>query len=270
MARWPRLMIQPSASSGQTSWRSSVTNSVNSPIVRLPAIASRPPTRSTAAIPSVGRKISPGRKRASTDACRIVSHADGLRTAREAVAHVVLAAERLHHLDADDRLVRRLGQVPLLALHLARDREHPVCEEVGEDRDRRHREGRGQGELRVDDRQDDRGAGQHQDALDRLHDAPADEVPHRVDVVRRARDHLAGRVAVVEGAREAQVRVVELRAQPRLDGDADPGGRVAPREVDRRTGGPRRRRSPRGTGRAATGRRRRSRRRSCAARGSGS
>ena len=48
-------------------------NSVNSPIVRLPAIASRPPTRSTAAIPSVGRKISPGRNRASTDAWRIVS-----------------------------------------------------------------------------------------------------------------------------------------------------------------------------------------------------
>ena len=44
VARWPRLMIQPSASSGQTSCSRSVTKSVNSPIVRLPAIASRPPT----------------------------------------------------------------------------------------------------------------------------------------------------------------------------------------------------------------------------------
>jgi len=47
--------------------------SVNWPIVRFPAIASRPPTRSTAAIPSVGRKTRPGRNRASTDAWRIVS-----------------------------------------------------------------------------------------------------------------------------------------------------------------------------------------------------
>ena len=73
VARWPRLMIQPSASSGQTSWRSRVMNSVNSPIVRLPSIAWRPPKSSTAAIPSVGRKISPGRNRASTEAWRIVS-----------------------------------------------------------------------------------------------------------------------------------------------------------------------------------------------------
>jgi hypothetical protein len=41
VARWPRLMIQPSASSGQTSCRRSVMKSVNWPIVRLPAIASR-------------------------------------------------------------------------------------------------------------------------------------------------------------------------------------------------------------------------------------
>ena len=31
--------------------------------------------------------------------------------------HVVLAPERLHHLDPDDRLVRRLGEVPLPRLH---------------------------------------------------------------------------------------------------------------------------------------------------------
>ena len=48
-------------------------NSVNWPIVRFPAIASRPPTKRTAAIPSVGRKMRPGRNRASTDAWRIVS-----------------------------------------------------------------------------------------------------------------------------------------------------------------------------------------------------
>ena len=62
VARWPRLMIQPSASSGQTSCSSSVMKSVNWPIVRLPSIASRPPKKSTAAIPSEGRKIRPGQE----------------------------------------------------------------------------------------------------------------------------------------------------------------------------------------------------------------
>ena len=47
--------------------------SMNSPIVSVPAITSRPPSRSTAAIPSVGRKSRPGRKCASTVAWRIVS-----------------------------------------------------------------------------------------------------------------------------------------------------------------------------------------------------
>jgi hypothetical protein len=55
-------MIQPSASSGQTSISSSVMKSMNSPIVSSPAITSRPPKRSTAAIPSEGRKRRPGRK----------------------------------------------------------------------------------------------------------------------------------------------------------------------------------------------------------------
>ncbi len=120
----------------------------------------------------------------------------------------------------------------LLALHLAGDREHAVREEVREDGDRRHHQGRGQRQLRVDGCEDDRSAPEHQDALDRLHDAPADEVPDGVDVVRRAADHLAGRVPVVERAREAQVRVVELRAQPCLDRDTDARSRVAPGEVD--------------------------------------
>ena len=188
VARWPRLMIQPSASSGHTSWRSSVMKSVNWPIVRFPAIASRPPTRSTAAIAERGEEDEAGEE-ARLDrrlAHRLVAH--GLGPVAEAVAHVVLAAERLHHLDPDDGLVGGLGEVALLPLHLARDREHAVREEVGEDGDRRHRDGRRERELPVHDREHDRGADQHQHALDRLHDAPADEVAHGVDVVRRPRD----------------------------------------------------------------------------------
>ena len=53
-------MIQPSASSGQTSCSSSVMKSMNSPIVSVPAITSRPPRKSTAAIPSVGQEEQAG------------------------------------------------------------------------------------------------------------------------------------------------------------------------------------------------------------------
>ena len=161
---------------------------------------------------------------------RLVSHR--VRAVPEAVANVVLATERLHHLDPDDGLVRRLGEMSLLALDLAGDREHSMREEVGENGDRRHGDGRRQREPRVHDREHDRGAHEHEHALDRLHDAPADEVAHRVDVVRRARDHLARRVAVVERPRIRQVGAVEHRAQPRLDPDPDPRRRVPAREVD--------------------------------------
>ena len=56
-----------------------------------------------------------------------------LRLVAEAVAHVVLAAEGLHHLDPDDALVRRLGHVALPLLHLARDRVHLVREAPRDD-----------------------------------------------------------------------------------------------------------------------------------------
>ena len=158
--------------------------------------------------------------------------ADCLGAAREALPHVVLAAEGLHHLDAHDRLVRRLGQVALLRLHDARDREDLVREDVCQDRDGRHREGGEQRQPGVDREQDDRGADQHHHALDRLHDAPADEVAHRVDVVRGARDDLARRMPVVEGAREAEIRVVHHPAQPGLDRDPDARRGVAACEVD--------------------------------------
>ena len=150
----------------------------------------------------------------------------------EAGAHVVLAPERLHHLDPDDRLVRRLGEVPLPRLHEPRDREEPVGEDERQDRDRRHRERGIEREPGIDRGEHDRGAGDHHRALDALDDAPADEVADGVDVVRRARDHLAGRVPVEEGARVGEVGVVEHAAKPCLDGDPDPGGREPAQEVD--------------------------------------
>ena len=128
---------------------------------------------------------------------------DRLGAAEEARPHVVLAAERLHHLDPDDRLVGGLGEVALPRLHEPRDREEPVREDERQDRDRRHRQRRVEREPGVHDGEHDRRADDHHRALDALDDAPADEVADGVDVVRRARDHLAGRVPVEEGARIA-------------------------------------------------------------------
>ena len=86
-----------------------------------------------------------------------------------------------------------------------------------------------------------------------LHDAPADEVADRVEVVGRPREHLPGRVAVVERARIGQVRVVERGAQAVLDHDADARGDRAPRRVGERSAGTRRPRSARGRARARSG-----------------
>ena len=68
-ARWARLVIQPSDSSGHASCSRMVLKRTNWPIVRSPLITSRPPKKTTAAIESVGRKNSPGRCWASTPAC---------------------------------------------------------------------------------------------------------------------------------------------------------------------------------------------------------
>ena len=132
--------------------------SMNSPIVSWPAITSRPPKRSTAAIPSEGRKRRPGRKYASTDGLPHRLVANRLGPPEEARAHVVLAAESLHHLDPDDGLVGRLGEVALLRLDEPRDREELVGEEPGQNGDRRHRERGEEREPRVHDREHDRRA----------------------------------------------------------------------------------------------------------------
>ena len=158
--------------------------------------------------------------------------ADSLGPVAEAPAHVVLAAEGLHHLDPDDGLVRRLRHVALPGLHLARDGRDETPEAVGDEPDQRQRDGRVEGEPGVDEPEDDPGRDDHHHALDPLHEPPADEVADRIEVVRRAGQHLAGRVPVVERARVAEVRLVEELAHPRLDPHADPGGRVAAVEVD--------------------------------------
>ena len=198
-------MIQPSASSGQTSCSSSVSKSTNWPIVRSP------PITCLAAEEDDGgdrerREVVEAGQVARLDA-RLAQHrvAHRLGAAAEAVAHVVLAAERLHHLDPDDRLVGGLGDVALALLYLARERRDAAREAQREHGDRRHRDRRVEREPRVDEHEHDRRADDHHQALRPLHEAPADEVADRVEVVGRAREHLAGRVPVVERARIAQV-----------------------------------------------------------------
>ena len=61
IARWARLRIQPSASSGHTSCSSRLLKSTNCPIVRFPSMTSRPPKKSTLAIAMEGRNVRPGR-----------------------------------------------------------------------------------------------------------------------------------------------------------------------------------------------------------------
>jgi len=159
-----------------------------------------------------------------------VAHA--FRALAEAATHVVLAAERLHHLDPDDGFVRRLGDVALALLHLAGERRHAPGEAQCEHRDRRHRHRRVEREPGVDDHEDDSGAHDHHQALHPLDEPPADEVADGVEVVRRPRQHLAGGVPVEERAGIPQVGVVQKLAHAGLDADADARRRVAPREVD--------------------------------------
>ena len=158
--------------------------------------------------------------------------ADALGPVAEALAHVVLAAERLHHLDSDDGLVGGLGHVALPRLHPARDRRDPAPEAVGDEPDRRQRHGRVERQLRVDEEEDDPGRDDHHHALHPLHEPPADEVADRIEVVRRPRQHLPGRVPVVEGAGVAEVGLVEELSHPRLDPHADPRGGIAAVEGD--------------------------------------
>ena len=88
-----------------------------------------------------GRQEEQAGQERSLDA-RLAQHAvaHSFRLAGKARLHVVLAAERLHHLDPDDRLVGRFGDVCLQLLHLTRDRHDLAAEREREQPDGRHRD----------------------------------------------------------------------------------------------------------------------------------
>ena len=233
-------------------------------------MAALPPKYSTAAIPSEGRKISPGRNRASTPAWRMVSErtASALpvkrsRTSSSRPKACTISIPTTASSVASVRCpffawtMREIGNT-LCAKRYVRTAIGGIASAAIER------------EPCVHGDEDDRRADQHHHALDRLDDAPADEVADGVDVVRRPRDHLARRMPVVEGAREAKVGVVHHPAQPGLDGDADAGRRIAAGEVDAEADGRDERDQSEVRAGAGSGRRRRSRCRSSAGSGSGS
>jgi len=219
------------ASSGQTSWSRSVSKRTNWPIVMLPSMTARPPKKTTAAIER-GQVVEAGHVLRLDAGLAQRRGAHALGPVAEAAADVVLAAEGLHHLDPDHCFVGRLRHVSLPRLDLARDGRDATSEAVGDVPDRRQRHCRIERQLRIDEGEDDPGADDHHHALDPLHEPPADEVPDGIQVVRRPREHLAGRMPVVERARVAEICLVEELAHPRLDPDADPGGRIPAVEVD--------------------------------------
>jgi len=79
--------------------------------VSVPPITSRPPKNTTRRSRASAGNSSPGEERRldARLAQNAVAHRFGL--AREPRLNVVLAAERLHHLDPDDRLVGCLGHI---------------------------------------------------------------------------------------------------------------------------------------------------------------
>ena len=144
-------MIQPSASSGQTSMQQERDEEHELADRQLAADHVAAAEEEHGGDPERGQEEQAGRKYASTEPARIVSCRTASARPRKRVAHVVLAPERLHHLDPDDRLVGRLGEVALARLDEPRDREELVREDEREDRDRRHRQRRVEREPRVHD-----------------------------------------------------------------------------------------------------------------------
>ena len=128
-ARCARSRIQPIASSGQTScsrsvWKRRMADRDLAVDDGAPAEEHDGGDRQRGQVVADRGRTSPRRRPGRA------RPADALGPLAEPFAHVVLAAEGLHHLDPDDGLVRGLGHVALARLHPARDRGDPPPEAV--------------------------------------------------------------------------------------------------------------------------------------------
>ncbi len=146
---------------------------------------------------------------------RLLEH--GLRPPQELRLLGGLLRKGLHDMDADDVLLGDGRDVGELLLHVAQRRMRDVAVAVRErDEQRRHGE-HDQGELPLDEEQNDGHRHDGEQVLEEEDEAVAEEEADALEVDGRARHQLTGLVAVVEAEREADHVRVEAAPHVHLD-----------------------------------------------------
>ena len=147
---------------------------------------------------------------------------DGTGCVLELLLASLLLRERLHDMDADDRLLRHRGDVAELLLDVAQDRVRDVAVAVGDRDDQRRDREREEGELPLDHEQHDHHRRDGEDVLEEEDQAEPEEEADRLQVDGGPRHQLARLVTVVEAEREAQQVRVEALAHVLLDSERLP------------------------------------------------
>ena len=150
---------------------------------------------------------------------------DGLRRALEPRCSRALLRERLHDVDADDRL---LGDRRDVASFCCTSRSIGCAmwlyRYASTDEQRRDRQ-RDQRQPPVDDEEDDRDADDREHVLGEEDEAVAEEEAHGLQVDRRTGHQLAGLVAVVEAEAQPHELGIEGVADVVLDAECLPARR---------------------------------------------
>ena len=137
-----------------------------------------------------------------------------------------LARERLDDAHAGDVLGERRGHEPEPLAHLAVGPSRALAEDPRCDHEQRNHRHRREGELPVEEEEDDRGPDERQRALHERRHAVGDELVERVDVVREPADHDAGAVPLVEAERELLEVAEEVVTEVGEDSLAGPAREV--------------------------------------------
>ncbi len=144
---------------------------------------------------------------------------DRLRPPLEERLLPLLLRERLHDVDADDRLLGDRRHVGHLLLHVAQHRVRHVAVAVGEHDDERRDRERHEREPPLEPQHHRGDADDREDVLEEEDEAVAEEEAHGLEVDRRARHELPGLVAVVVAEGQPQEVRVEAVAQVELDAE---------------------------------------------------
>ena len=137
----------------------------------------------------------------------------GLHRRAEAPNLVWLAAERLHHAHAGDRLLQHAGGVRQAILHLGGDAADQAPEDHTEHGDGGHQQQGQAAELPGDRDHQGEGADKLHDRLEQTGHAVCDRVLDQGDIVGDAAGDLASAAVVKEGEREALEVAVGLHTQ---------------------------------------------------------